>query len=99
MLKYFFLYGLLLAAISNVIAFQPSEKGTNEDEPTNWMASSVLRHDGSTVYYAISDLPMTYDEAYAYCNNEMGYLAEPRSQEESEEINNLLNGRTCWIGM
>merc|ERR1719370_782577 len=63
------------------------------------MASSVLRHDGLTVYYAISDLPMTWDEAYEYRNSEMGYLAEPRSPEETEEINKLVDGRNAWIGL
>jgi len=99
MQKCVFLFGLLSTAISNIIAFQQPDATINEGEATNWMASSVLRHDGSTVYYAISDLPMAWDEAYEYCHNQMGYLAEPRSPEETEEINKLVDGRNAWIGL
>merc|ERR1712126_207392 len=99
MLKYFFLFVLLSSSISNIIAFQQPELPTNEGEPTKWMASSVLKHDGSRVYYAISDLPMTYDEAHDYCKSEKGYLAEPRSPEETEEIGKFIDGRNAWIGL
>merc|ERR1711953_5137 len=99
MLKHFFLFGLLSTSISNITAFRQPDPPTNEHEPANWTPSSVLRNDGSTVYYAISDLPMTYEEAYEYCNTEKGYLAEPRSPEETVEINKLVDGRSAWIGL
>jgi len=95
-MKFSFIYGLLSIFIFNVRAFQLP---TNEDKPSKWIASSVRRQDGSTIYYAKSDLPMTYDDAHEYCIAEKGYLAEPRSSEETEEINKLFSGNNLWIGL
>jgi len=99
MLKHFFLYGLLSSAISNIIAFQQPDPSTNEGELTNWSVSSVLTKDGSRMFYALSDLPMSWDEAYAYCSTIKGFLAEPRSSGETEEVNKVLDGRSAWIGL
>jgi len=95
-MKFSFIYGLLSITIFNVRAFQLP---TNEDKPSKWIASSARRQDGSWIYYAKSDLPMTYDDAHEYCIAEKGYLAEPRSSEETEEINKLFSGNHLWIGL
>merc|ERR1711963_118965 len=43
---------------------------------------------------------MNYDEAYDFCKRETGYLAEPRSASQTEEINQLLSSDSqYWIGL
>merc|ERR1712122_185467 len=43
---------------------------------------------------------MNYDEAYDFCQRESGYLAEPRSASQTEEINQLLSSDSSyWIGL
>merc|ERR1711962_698376 len=55
---------------------------------------------GSDIFYLISSFPMTYNEAYDYCEREGGILAEPRSSSQTENINTLLDdGNSYWIGL
>merc|ERR1712156_1067151 len=43
---------------------------------------------------------MNYYEAYDFCQRESGYLAEPRSASQTEEINQLLSSDSnYWIGL
>jgi len=81
-------------------AYQLQGLNAIQNSPIGWTKSSILMEDGSTIYYLISDFPMNYDEAYDFCKRETGYLAEPRSASQTEEINQLLSSDSSyWIGL
>ena len=64
-----------------------------------WQASSVSTPEGSTIYYMISPLPMVWDEAFDFCQNQEGIMAEPRSETQTREIDAILEeNEEYWIG-
>merc|ERR1711962_968063 len=66
-----------------------------QDHSSKWTAVN-----GTDIFYLISSFPMTYFEAYDYCERETGILAEPRSSSQTENINSLLDAeKDYWIGL
>jgi len=89
-MKAFLFFGLFFQFLLS-IQCKSLENGKN----AHW-----INVNGGDIWYSIGSLPMSYSEAYDYCQREGGMLAEPRDPSQTENINSLLDSRyDYWIGL
>ena len=72
---------------------------TNSLESTNksgWIQASA----SSKIYYLLGELPMNYLDAYEFCDLQGGILGEPRSANQTKDINAMINTENnYWLGL